>query len=197
MSNGLQFGAGATGAAAASESNATERGPDGEQAVPRRADESEVGAHSRPSPLSPGDANANAGDPAFNQDAPQQPSLGNERGQPNQSNAAANAKMAEGLIAFEVAAGSNPNGEDPPKFLYSSKPIERFELGRFSFEDGYMGLYSEEDAAEFEELVRQQPTYTVVNIRRLAGDTPQKRTPAYRQGVDHTGNTTDGRGEAA
>lgn len=120
------------------------------------------------------------------------------RGQPGgESSAAANARMVEGLVAFEVAAGNDPTNEEPPKYLYSSKPIERFELGRFAFQDGYLGFYEEADAAEFEDLVRQQPTYTVVNIRRLAGAAPVKRAPAFQQGVDTTANTTDGRGAGA
>lgn len=182
MASNFQFG----GAAASGQAES--------DAPDRRTDESEVGANSRPNPLSPGDANAQAGNPNLNKDAPSQPSLGDSRGQPSASSAAANAKMAEGLIAFEVAAGQNPDGEAPPSFLYSSKPIERFELGRFSFVDGYMGLYSEDDAAEFEKLVKAQPIYTVVHIKRLAGNTPVARKSAFNQGVDHTGNTTHGAG---
>lgn len=152
---------------------------------PRNPAESEVGVHSRPNILSPADANA-----------PGQPQTGVGRGQPGgESSAQANARMAEGLVAFEVAAGNDLTGDEPPKFLYSSKPIERFQLGRFTFQDGYLGFYEESDAAEFEELVRQQPTYTVVNIRRLAGAAPVKRAPAFNKGVDTTANTTDGRGD--
>lgn len=163
---------------------------------PRNPAESEVGVHSRPNILSPADANANQGDPAHNVNAPGQPQTGVGRGQPGgESSAQANARMAEGLVAFEVAAGNDLTGDEPPKFLYSSKPIERFQLGRFTFQDGYLGFYEESDAAEFEELVRQQPTYTVVNIRRLAGAAPVKRAPAFNKGVDTTANTTDGRGD--
>lgn len=193
MASNFQIGGNKPADAPAADPNLDKVAGTGEP-EPRNPAESEVGPHSRPNPLSPGDANANQGDPAHNVNAPDQPQTGIGRGQPNASSAAANAKMAEGLIAFEVAAGQNPDGEAPPSFLYSSKPIERFELGRFSFVDGYMGLYSEDDAAEFEKLVKAQPIYTVVHIKRLAGSTPVARKSAFNQGVDHTGNTTHGAG---
>lgn len=79
--------------------------------------------------------------------------------------------------------------------LYVSKPIARFKLGRFQFEDGVLRLESEEDVAEFDALLDKQPPFLRQKVKKSTQEMAEAVAASFLKsrmvsGVDTTGNST-------
>lgn len=70
---------------------------------------------------------------------------------------------------------------------YSSLPIQNYIIGRFTFNKGWLSL-NDDDAIEFETLVKSQPPVERNRITKYANRPTEPQAIAMTQGIDHSGN---------